>query len=358
VPRGGPRRPPRALPSALKYALYSARMASIGAGITGASGFLGGHLVRGFEARGARVLPLVRAIDGRSPGGARVLSDVLVRPSPLEGHAVIVHGAAVRHRHGVDADTYHASNVTLVDRTLRAAGEAGVRRFVLVSSVGVYGFPTRLPVTEDHPYAPRTLYSATKVEAEMRARKTAREVGVALCIVRPTIVYGPGDRNGMLDKMAAMIRAGTYRVVGSGDNVLHHTYVDDIVEGIWLAATRPEAAGEHFILAGPETITLAALSGRVADAIGRPLPGLRVPVGVARALATVVDLAAERGIAFASREPPVNHEKLDVMTLPIAFDATKARRQLGWVPRVGYEEGVMRTLRGTWPALARAGAGT
>jgi nucleoside-diphosphate-sugar epimerase len=189
----------------------------------------------------------------------------------------------------------------------------------------------------------------------MRARRVARDLPIELVIARPTIVYGPGDRNGMLDKMAAMIRMGTYRVVGRGDNVLHHMHIDDAVEGIWLAATRPEARGEHFILAGPETITLAKLSEVVARAVRRPLPKAHIPSALARAVATVVDVAAYRGVAFAAREPPVNHEKLDVMTLPICFDIAKARRLLGFSPRVEYEEGVLRTLRGEWPALARAG---
>ena len=326
-------------------------MASLGAAITGAAGFLGVHLVRGFEARGANVLPLVRSVEQRSAAGARSLESVLADPSALRGLDVVVHAAAVRHRHGVAVGEYRASNVELVQRALRASAEGGVRRFVFISSVGVYGFPTRLPVTEEHAYAPRTLYSATKVEAEMRARRAARDLKLDLCIARPTIVYGPGDRNGMLDKMAAMIRGSTYRIVGAGDNVLHHTYVDDIVEGVWLAATRVEAAGQDFILAGPETITLAGLSELVAEAVGRELPRRHVPSAVARAVATVVDIAAYRGLAFTRREPPINHEKLDVMTLPIYFDTTKAHQVLGFSPRVGYKEGVARTLRGEWPEL-------
>jgi nucleoside-diphosphate-sugar epimerase len=326
-------------------------MASLRAAITGAAGFLGLHLVRGFEARGGSVLPLVRSVEARSPARAAALESVLADQSFLRGLDVVVHAAAVRHRHGVDAAAYRVSNVELAERAMRASAEARVRRFVFVSSVGVYGFPTRLPVTEQHPYAPRTLYAATKVEGEMRARRAARELGLELCIVRPTIVYGPGDRNGMLDKMATMIRSSTYRIVGSGDNVLHHTYVDDIVEGVWLAATREEAVGQDFILAGPETTTLRALSEAVAEAVGRELPKRHVPAGIARAVATVVDVAAYRGLAFTVREPPINHEKLDVMTLPLYFDTTKARRLLGFSPRVPYKEGVARTLRGAWPEL-------
>jgi nucleoside-diphosphate-sugar epimerase len=333
-------------------ARYKGSMTTLrGAAVTGGAGFIGMHLVRGFDARGARVLPLVHAVNEQSPEQARSLADAIADPSLLAGIDVLVHGAAVRHRYGVDPATYRASNVDLVDRTMQACARAGVRRFVFVSSVGVYGFPARLPVSEANPYAPRTMYSATKVEAEVKARRTARELGIELVIVRPTIVYGAGDRNGMLDKMAAMIRAGVYRVVGDGDNSLHHAHVDDIVAGLWLAATMPGAAGDDFILAGPETTTLAKLSALVARAVGCELPRRHVPAAVARALATVVDVATYRRIAFATREPPLNHEKLDIMTLPIRFDIAKAQRVLGYAPRVGYEEGVMRTLRGDWPAL-------
>jgi nucleoside-diphosphate-sugar epimerase len=312
--------------------------------ITGAAGFLGAHGVDGFRARGVQVLPLVRASSQADPAGARSVADVLERPEALAGIDVVIHAAAVRHRYGVGAGDYRASNVELALRVMRAAAAAGVRRFVFVSSVGVYGFPDALPIDETFPYAPRTLYSETKVEAETRARGLAAELGIELVIARPTIVYGPADRNGMMDKMAAMVRAGTYRVVGSGGNMLHHTYIDDIVLGLWLAATRREAAGEDFIFAGPETTTLAELSSLVARSVGRRLPAIHVPVRLARAVAQVVGAAAAHKLAFTTREPPINDEKLDVMTLPVAFDIGKARRLLGYAPRVGYEEGVRRTF--------------
>jgi nucleoside-diphosphate-sugar epimerase len=290
-------------------------------------------------------LPIVRHIDDRAPANALALEAVLENPALFDGVDAIVHAAAVRHRHGVDASAYRAANIGLVERLLRAA-EGRVRRLVHVSSVGVYGFPERLPITEAHPYAPVTLYSATKVEAEKLARRVAREVGVELVIVRPTIVYGPGDTNGMLDKTARMIRAGTYRIVGHGENVLHHTFVSDVVDGVDLAVRTAAAAGEDFILAGPETITLRHFSELVARAVGRKLPRIHIPLRFARAVATAVDVATYRGVAFVEREPPINNEKLDVMTLPIAFDAAKARTVLGFAPRVRYEEGIARALAG------------
>jgi nucleoside-diphosphate-sugar epimerase len=326
------------------------------AALVGAGGFLGAHLVRGFEARGARVLPLVRQVEVRSPSGARTFDDAFDDPGLLAGVDVVLHVASVSARNGHDARDERTATLDLLDRAMHLTARARVPRFVLVSSVGVYGFPSRLPVTEDHPYAPRTAHAATRVEAEMRARRAARDLALDLVIARATAVYGPGDRHGPLAAMAAMIRAGTYRVVGPGDNVLHHMHVDDAVEGLWLAAAHPDAAADHFLLAGPETTTLAALSERVSRAVGRPLARRHVPASLARAVATLVDVAANRGMAFTSSEAPLVHAKLDGLTLPLWFDTTKARRRLGFVPRVGYEEGIMRTLRGEWPALARAGA--
>ena len=89
-----------------------------------------------------------------------------------------------------------------------------------------------------------------------------------------------------------------------------------------------------------------------------PLPRRMVELAkeYGKQLATAVDAAAQSGAAFTSWEPPLTHEMLDVMTLPIEFDTGKARHLLGFAPVVGYDEGVMRTLRGQWPTAARFGA--
>ena len=128
---------------------------------------------------------------------------MICRSRPLlQGLDVVVHAAAPRSRHGADAATYRASNVELVERAMRAAAAGGrAARFVLVSCVGVYGFPSRLPVTEDHPYAPRTLQAGHQGRGrDAGAPRGARARDRALVIVRPTTVYGPGDRDGMLEQ--------------------------------------------------------------------------------------------------------------------------------------------------------------
>lgn len=311
--------------------------------VTGAAGFLGHHLVAHARNVGASTLAVVRKPTDASSIG---MSDLIGNPGMLDGTDVLVHAAAIRHRHGTDARAYHASNVDLVEALVRAsAGRVG--RFVHISSVGVYGFPpeSELPITETTPFEPRTLYSQTKIEAEKRVAKLATNLGLAYTIVRPTIIYGRGDSNGMLDKLAVALRSRRYLVVGGGNNVLHHTHVDDVVRGVLALAGSDVARNDHFILAGPETITLQRLSELVAGAIGVRVPRFHVPLPFARAVAGAIDLAAYRGLAFTAREPPINNEKLDVMTVPIAFNPAKARAA-GFTPTIRYEEGIARTLGG------------
>jgi UDP-glucose 4-epimerase len=326
-------------------------MAPRRAAITGAAGFLGQHLVRAFEHDGWSVLRIARSLRADSgipaheiPDAARetTMDMVLQAPGLLDGIDVLVHAAAIRHRHGTSLDAYMASNVDLSVELLRkAAGRIG--RMVYISSVGVYGFPDALPVTESNPFRPRTLYSVTKVEAEKQLIAVSQTLKVDLTILRPTIIYGAGDRNGMMDKLAAMLRAGTYRIVGDGLNTLHHTHVDDVSHGV-LVASRASTTNDHFIVAGPETVTLRELSGLVARACGRRVPAARVPLWVARLAATTFDVSAYRGWGYSLREPPLNHEKLDVMTRSISFSSAKAIRLLGYAPSVTYADGIARTL--------------
>jgi nucleoside-diphosphate-sugar epimerase len=270
--------------------------------------------------------------------------DEVLQGDPSGSHFdAVVHAAAVRHRHGVDVAAYRDSNVALVERLL-AAMRGRANRFILISSVGVYGFPAELPVSERNLFAPTTLYSQTKVDAERIVRKLAGDYEMEFTILRPTIIYGPGDNWGMLNKMVAMMRAGTYRIVGDGSNKLHHTFVGDVVDAILIACEHPGARNEDFIIAGPEPTTLEELSLLVAATIGSRLPSLHVPLSAARLAATLIDVAAYRGFAWTFGEPPISHEKLDVMTRSIWFDASKARTHLGFVARTPYREGIWQTL--------------
>ena len=221
---------------------------------------------------------------------------------------------------------YVATNVELVRALLHAAATR-VRRFVLVSSADVYGSPSTLPITEEFPFAPNTFFAETKLQAERVLRDVAPRLRIEFAIVRPAGIYGHGD-HGPVDRLVKHIAKGRYAIAGDGKNSLHHIHLDDVLEGIFGATALSAAAGEDMILAGPAPTTLEGLSRLVASKLGVDVPLFHVPMWIARAVAS--------GLG--------NQEKLDALTEAIAFDTSKAKRLIGFLPRVTYEEGIERIL--------------
>ena len=315
--------------------------------VTGATGFIGGHVARAIASRGVPVVALHRRATAPAPRPGiawTTFEDFESQAGPLDG---LVHVAAVRHRHGVPPEEYGRQNVALTARLLAAAkGRGG--RFVDVSSIAVFGWPPVLPIDETRPFAPVGPYGRSKVETE----RMVRESGLPYAIVRPSITYGPGDTNGMIDKLFRLVKAGRYRLVGNGSSRVQLVYVEDLAHGIAEAALRPGLDGAEFICTYREPITIRALSALVASIAGRPLPALGVPLGVARAAGIALEILERLGVRFSGGEPPVTREKLQTVTVDRAYRIDRMRGLLGWEPPTSYEEG----LRLTAAALAGAGS--
>jgi nucleoside-diphosphate-sugar epimerase len=315
--------------------------------VTGATGFIGGHVARTLAARGIPVVALHRhaASPAPRPGIAWTTFDDFERQQGF--FDALVHVAAVRHRHGVPPEEYGRQNVALTARLL-AAAKGRVGRFVDVSSIAVFGWPPELPIDESRPFAPVGPYGRSKVETERKVRVS----GLPYAIVRPSITYGPGDTNGMIDKLFRLVKAGRYRLVGSGSSRVQLVYVEDLAHAIAETALRPGLDGAEFICTYREPITLRALSSLVAEIAGRPLPALGVPLGVARTAAFVFETLEKIGFRFPGGEPPVTREKLQTVTVDRAYNVAHMRGLLGWEPPTPYEEGLRRT------AAALLGAGS
>jgi nucleoside-diphosphate-sugar epimerase len=306
--------------------------------VTGATGFIGGHVARELARRGVGVTALHRrpAEPPAVPGVAWVSFEEWERSG--EAADALVHAAAVRHRHGVPPEEYGRQNVALTGRLLKEArGRAG--RFVDVSSIAVFGWPKELPIEESRPFAPVGPYGRSKVRTE----QMVRDSGLPFAIVRPSITYGPRDTNGMIDKLFRLLKAGRYRVVGSGRSRVQLIYVEDLAFAIAEAALRPGLDGAEFICTYREPISILHLSTLAGEAIGRPVPSLHVPLPAAL-LAGVAFEALERlGVPFPGGEPPVTREKLQTVTVDRAYRIDRLRSLLGWEPPTSYEEGLRRT---------------
>ena len=313
--------------------------------VTGASGFTGSHLARHLVRSGRQVRALVRTPDRSAElaaAGIELAVGDIRDPEALRrataGVDVVYNIAALYRQAGLAKEAYRQVNAVAAGAIVEAAAASGVKRVVHCSTVGVHGDVEHPPANEDAPLKPGDVYQETKLEGEQLARDAGRRTGVPVTIVRPTGIYGPGDRR--LLKLFGGVARGRFPMLGDGKIYYHLTYIDDLVEGFRLCGEHPAAAGRTYILAGGEVTTLNELVALIASVAGTKPPRVHLPVWpVWIAGAACELLCAPFGI-----EPPLYRRRVDFYTKSRAFDISRARKEIGYAPQVGLREGSSRTL--------------
>jgi nucleoside-diphosphate-sugar epimerase len=312
--------------------------------LTGASGYTGGRLLAALRARGDDVAVLVRkgslsdAVRSRASSVVEGdLGDAAAVDRLVSGQEAVLHVAAVYRTAGHPDDYYREVNVRGSERLLEAAARHGVRRFVHTSTVGVHGHVEHPPADEASPLAPGDIYQETKAQAETLAFDYQRRRGVPVVVVRPGAIYGPGETR--LLKLFRAIARGRYAIVGSGRTFYHPVYIDDLVAGYLLALDRPEAVGEAFLICGPSYISQRDLAALVAKHTGGRVLPVRIPALPIQWAGDVVEaICVPLGL-----EPPLHRRRVDFWTKSRAFTIEKARRLLGYDPKVDLDTGIART---------------
>jgi nucleoside-diphosphate-sugar epimerase len=266
------------------------------------------------------------------------LGDPAAVARAVGGVRIIYHLAAAYREAAHQESGYRRVNVEATRHLLEAASAVDLERFVHCSTVGVLGHIASPPADETTPYAPGDPYQRTKCEAEVLALRYARERGVPVAVARPTAIYGPGDRR--LLKMFRMIANGTFVMLGKGEVYYHMVYVDDLVDGLRLLGDHPAAAGEVFILGGEHYYSLETIADMIAQQLGVRRPRLHLP---AWPLQMAGSLCEKICVPFGI-EPPIYRRRVDFFTKSRAFSIEKARRMLGYSPRVSLEAGLRQTL--------------
>lgn len=319
--------------------------------VTGATGFTGGHLARTLAASGCSVRALVRpgqrAKRLAESTGIEVFEGQLTNAADVRRAAAgcerVYHLAAAFRNVKHSDQHYWDVNVGGTLNVLAAAREHGCERVVHCSTGGVHGHIEQPPADENYRVRPLDVYQRTKLEGE-RAVLAAGETGLPVTVVRPGAIYGEGDLRFLPLFRAIQLRR--FAMIGSGETRLHMVHVDDLVRGIQLAAARPEGRGETFLLAGAEAPTLNEIATAVADAVGARPPKLHVPVWPVYAAAWLCETVCVRlGV-----EPPLHRRRVGFFTHHREFDITKARKLIGYDPRVTLGEGLRRTA--AWYAAA------
>jgi nucleoside-diphosphate-sugar epimerase len=311
--------------------------------LTGASGYTGGRLLEALRSRGDEVTVLVRPrsltprVQKLATGVVEGdLGDAAAVGKLVQGSDAVLHVAAV-YRTAAHPDAYYREiNVGGTERLLEAAARCGVRRFVHTSTVGVHGHVESPPADERSPMAPGDIYQATKAEAETLALRYHATRGVPVAVVRPGAIYGPAETR--LLKLFRAIARGRYAIVGDGRSYYHPVFIDDLVAGFLLALDREEAVGESFLICGPRYVSQAELAELIAKHTGGRVLPFRIPAWPLQWAGDLIEaVCVPLGI-----EPLLHRRRVDFWTKSRAFSIEKARRLLGYDPRVDVDEGVAR----------------
>jgi dihydroflavonol-4-reductase len=298
--------------------------------VTGATGFIGSHVVAALATAGWDV----REFDVRSPAGGGDILDRDALARAMHGCDAVFHLAAVYSYARAHARAMQAVNVDGTRAVLDAAARAGVRRVVHTSSCATCGPVAGRAATEDDVPPDWELavpYKRTKLEGERLALSAARN-GLDVVVVNPTTPVGPGDRRPTpTGKMVADFARGPARayLIGAALNVVA---VEDVAAGHLLAFEHGRS-GERYLLGG-ENLSLREVFATVARAAGREPPRIGVPWAVAYAAARAGDAA----LRLTGREPSLLVvDEVRLARLPMTFDDAKARRELGYESRPARE---------------------
>lgn len=317
--------------------------------ITGGTGFIGSRLALRCLRGGDSVTVLGRERNPREAqnremleelGAEVAVSSVTSReslPELLRGVDVVYHLAAAQHEANVPDSVFWDVNVAGTRNLLEASVEAGVKRFVHGSTIGVYGASLEGHINEQSSLRPDNIYGVTKLEGEKVVRSFADKLPVT--VIRISETYGPGDFR--LLKLFKGIARGIYFTIGRGENLHHLIYIDDLLDGFSLASTSPSAVGNVFVLAGKEPMTTNQMTAAIAAQFGKKAPAFHAPLFPFMALAVVAE-----GVCRPLRiQPPIHRRRMDFFRKSFVFSQENASKVLGFEPRVGFEQGVGKTIQ-------------
>ncbi|WP_027555992.1 SDR family oxidoreductase [Bradyrhizobium sp. Cp5.3] len=307
--------------------------------VVGASGFVGGQLVRRLSADGIPLCAAVHRNRADLPAGIDVAENVDLEgsfdwTSAIAGCDTVAHlGARVHVMRESSANALDAYRRVNVDGTLslaRQAAAAGVRRFVFLSSVKVCGEYTapNTPFVETATPRPQDPYGVSKLEAERGLLELGRASGMQIVVLRPPLIYGPGVRANFLSMMR-WLRRGVPLPLGRIENRRSLIGVGNMVDLICTCLQHPAAAGEVFMASDGEDLSTPELLKRLAAALDTKARLLPVPV---RLLEGVAALAGQRALA-------------QRLCLSLCVDSQKVRTMLDWRPPFRVDEELRRTAR-------------
>ena len=313
--------------------------------VTGGTGFTGKALVRRLLDLGHEVVALdykegLKTAELRDWGAGVIIgsvTDAAVVRRAMEGVEVVHHLAAAFREMNVPDTYYWEVNVQGTRNVLDEALKQGVRKLVYCSTCGVHGNIDHPPGGEDAPIQPADYYQRTKYEAEPLVR-TFHQRGLPAAILRPAAIYGPGDPERFL-MIFRRVSRGKFPMFGNGKTLYHPLYIDNLVDAFVAAMADGVGDGEAYLIADDQYLEIEDLVKRVGRALNVDVKIPHYPVWPVVAAGHVVEKACRPfGVT-----PPIFPRRVDWYRQNRAFKIDKAKRDLGYEPKVGIDEGLRRT---------------
>jgi nucleoside-diphosphate-sugar epimerase len=317
--------------------------------VTGATGFIGGHVAEACRARGHAVSTIGRptsdtlflerldvTIHRGDLGDAQLFQKVVADAD------VIVHCAAKVGDRG-PVEEYRAVNVEALRSLLESCRGKALKRFVHISSLGVYEARDHYGTDETEPIPVQHLdgYTQSKAEAELVAWQYQREHGVPVVLLRPGFVYGPRDKT-VLPKLINRMRTSKIHYLGADRKALNTIYIGNLIDAIFLVADNPKAVGQAYNLTDGEAVSKRRFVESIADAMGLKKPKQLLPRWLGGVFARMLRREILRaGQTGKSRLTPAQFKFL---LLNLDFSIDKAKRELGYCPRVSFDQGMRETM--------------
>lgn len=332
--------------------------------VTGASGFVGGHVVEALCAAGHEVVAFVRPTSDRGvveAAGAEVafgdITDAGALASAMKGADTVIHTAAVVSTYG-SWEEYRRVGVVGTERVVEAATRAAVRRLVHLSSIAVYGFRGEPGVVlrEDLPFddepEPWNHYVREKVLSERIAWRAHEARELEVTALRPSVIIGVRDRN-VVTRAMNVLRLPINGTIGPGTNRVACVVVGDLVQAILAAATSPGASGRAYNVSGRDPITQRELFSLYAQAAGRSLQPFFTPYRLA--MAGTGFLERLYGLAGQAEEPIFARIAVPIFGQDFLVESERARAELGFRGDSSYEAAIRESV-GYHLARERSGA--
>lgn len=321
--------------------------------VTGAAGFLGGHLVDMLVERGDEVRAMVRPVEDAShlrslPDVEVVYGDMTDAPSlkrAVKGVDRVYNVAAKTGPWGTEA-AYNAANVWGVADLIQSAMDAGVQRIVHTSSITVYGHHLHGIVSEDHPFhAEDNPYSRTKIAGEKLITDLVKYQGAPVVIVRPAWIYGPRD-TASFGRFVSLVESGKGFFVGSGRNIVPTVYVRDVAQGLIKAGDAGDfVVGRAYTLADDRRVTQEEYLNTIADFLGVEHISRKLPYAALYSAGRTAELVWQALGRRNAAAPPVTTYGITLLGGNQEFSIDRARQELGYAPEYDIIRGVSEGVR-------------